>query len=384
MDNVLKLTRTGLVCTVMIGWAFSAAAGRAVEHPVAEPPHRAPHVSWLEDEPWPAVVTRARAENRPILIDFCADWCGPCKAMEAMVYNEAEVIAELEDVLTFKVDVDKPLYDELERELDITRLPTLVYCDADGTPWARFTGYVTTDTFLVRVRRWKEGLRRENEFLARLEAAPDDPRVLLAAYMKRKREGSPEEAASYRHRLLKLTGRTRRHEAAEALISIATQDMLAGADEDARNLARSIETMFPTDGLDMDRGVRRADLVSLGRLASLQGELPDTLGLLETYSHMIELDHGCMEALEGFARTALAAGIRLPQATTCALRAAIRSDDRPDLIALLAECYERRSFHARAVRWMEKAVAGEPDNQRFKDDLARYRKSCPPWLLTSP
>ena len=63
MDNVLKLTRTGLVCTVMIGWAFSAAAGRAVEHPVAEPPHRAPHVSWLEDEPWPAVVTRARAEN---------------------------------------------------------------------------------------------------------------------------------------------------------------------------------------------------------------------------------------------------------------------------------------------------------------------------------
>ncbi len=379
MLNTIRPRRGSIIGIIAAAWLLSVAAGTA-----AEPPHRAPHVPWLEDEPWPAVVARAQAENHPILIDFYADWCGPCKAMEAMVYNEAEVIAELRDVLTFKVNVDKSRYDELERELGITRLPTLVFCDTDGIPWSRFTGYVTTDTFLVRIRRWKEGLRRESEFLARLAAAPDDPQVLLAACLRRGREGRLEEAASFRHRLLKLTGRTKRHEAAEALISLAKQDMSAGAREEARNLARDIETMFPTDGLDLARDVRRADLVTLGHLASLQSQLPDTLGLLETYSHMVQLDRGCLEALEGFARTALAAGIRLPQATTCALRAAIRSDYRPDLVALLAACYERRSYHARAVRWMEKAVAREPDNQRFKDDLARYRNACPSWLLPSP
>ncbi len=350
----------------------------------APAPHRAPHVAWLENVPWPTLVAQARTAGRPILIDFYATWCGPCKVLDAMVYNETEVIRELRDVLTFKVDVDKPEYDELEEEFGITNLPTLVYCGSDGVPWARFTGYVSADTFLVRIRRWKKGLAAENDFMARLESAPNDPAVLLAAYHRRMREGRTGDASVYKQRLLGMTDGTRRPEAARMLLVIAADDQSAGSPAAARDLARNIETMFPADGPDLGRDVRRDDLAALGQLASFQNQLPDTLGVLETYSHMINLDRGCMEASEGFARTALAAGIRLPQATTCALRAVIRSDNRPDLVALLAECYDRRSFHARAVRWMEKAVAQDPDNADFRSALARYRASCPPWLLSSP
>lgn len=383
MVSALSRVRRGCpwwAASILCGlWLWPPAVGAA-----APPAHRAPHVVWAEGGSWPEVTARAAAEGRPILIDFYAQWCGPCKAMEAMVYNEPEVIAELRDVLTFKVDVDDARYDELEKRLGITRLPTLVFCDSDGTPWDRFTGYVTADTFLVRIRRWKEGLSREREFMAELASAPDDPQVLAAAYARRRREGRLAEAETFRQRLLMMTGNTRRHEAARALVSFAAQDMRDGEAEQARTLARGIEGMFPAEGLDLDRKVRRADVASLELVAGLQSQLPDTLGLLETYAHMISLDRGCLPALEGFARTALAAGVRLPQATTNALRAVIRSDNRPDLMALLAECYQRRSYHARAVKWMEKAVAGEPDNQRFRQDLARYKDTCPAWLLSSP
>lgn len=343
-------------------------------------PHRAPHVPWLEDAPWAEVLKQAREVSLPILIDFHASWCGPCKALDAMVYNEAEVIRELADVLTLKVDVDRPDAEALEKEFGVTRLPTLIYCDSEGQRWGSFTGFVSADTFLARVRQWKRSLSGEREFLARLETAPDDPVILMEAFNRSKGAGRSAEAAGFRERLLTLTRPDRRHEAARQLVIIATNEFLSGSADEAQDLIRRTETMFPADGQDLGRDLRLRDLESLANLTGLQEQLPDTLGLLETYSHMIKLDRGYVPALEGFARTALAGGIRLPQATTCALRAVIRSDNRPDLLALLAACYQRRSFHARAVKWMEKAVAAAPDNLEFHDRLGLYRSTCPPWM----
>ena len=63
---------------------------------------------------------------------------------------------------------------------------------------------------------------------------------------------------------------------------------------------------------------------------------------METYDRMVEMDRGHLPSLVGFATLALATGQRLSDATTCALRAAIRTDNRPDMVSLLAECYHRR------------------------------------------
>lgn len=52
-----------------------------------------------------------------VLIDFYADWCGPCKRL-------APILEELTDIDVLKVNVD--MFDELSRSYGIMSIPTLI------------------------------------------------------------------------------------------------------------------------------------------------------------------------------------------------------------------------------------------------------------------
>jgi thioredoxin 1 len=60
--------------------------------------------------------------NKPVLVDFFAEWCGPCKQMSPIL---KEVKSELKDnVRIIKVDVDKnPM---IATRYQIRSIPTLV------------------------------------------------------------------------------------------------------------------------------------------------------------------------------------------------------------------------------------------------------------------
>src|SRR3989337_429949 len=49
----------------------------------------------------------AGSMGKPAIIDFYADWCPPCVAMEEGTYPDPRVVSELADFIAIKVDTQK-------------------------------------------------------------------------------------------------------------------------------------------------------------------------------------------------------------------------------------------------------------------------------------
>lgn len=63
--------------------------------------------------------------TRPMVIDFYAKWCGPCKAMEAVMAKAAKEYSGQIDF--YRVDLDVKDNQEWANYLGISSIPTLVF-----------------------------------------------------------------------------------------------------------------------------------------------------------------------------------------------------------------------------------------------------------------
>ncbi len=85
--------------------------------------------------------------NKPVLVDFYAEWCGPCKMM-------AKVLEEVNDDLRGRIQIVKintEKYPGLAGQHNITALPTMILFNG-GQPVQRLEGLMGADELLDRLR----------------------------------------------------------------------------------------------------------------------------------------------------------------------------------------------------------------------------------------
>jgi len=90
--------------------------------------------------------------EKPILLQFSAEWCGPCKLLAPIVDQVAAKIHELADVR--RVDVDSE--SELSIAFHVRGVPTLVLLDKGGAIFWRHTGLISEKELLKQVDRLQQ------------------------------------------------------------------------------------------------------------------------------------------------------------------------------------------------------------------------------------
>jgi thiol:disulfide interchange protein DsbD len=89
--------------------------------------------------------------NAGIIIDFYADWCIPCKELDASTFTNPNVIDAAKRFLTLKADMTKSLSPEVEalrNKYNIVGVPTLLIIDSNGKETNRITGFINANDFL--------------------------------------------------------------------------------------------------------------------------------------------------------------------------------------------------------------------------------------------
>ena len=82
-----------------------------------------------------AALAEAAAAGKPVVIDFFADWCLPCKELEKFTFTDAGVRKALEGWVLLKADLTKtasPEVSALRTKWNIQGVPTMVFLGPDG------------------------------------------------------------------------------------------------------------------------------------------------------------------------------------------------------------------------------------------------------------
>ena len=161
-DPVLLLAVAALLLALRVVLGFHEARPPAA--PTTGALSGADAVRWRTLE---AGLVEARATNRPMLYDFTADWCPPCRSLQRQVFADPEAAAEIESRFVPVRVLDRQReegrnarwVDSLQARYRVNSFPTLIVTDADGRESTRIEGFMGRDATFGQLRGTGVSLR---------------------------------------------------------------------------------------------------------------------------------------------------------------------------------------------------------------------------------
>lgn len=108
-------------------------------------------------------LAQAKAQNKPVMLDFYADWCISCKELEHNTFKNPAVMAALGDTLVLQADVtpDDAQDKSLNQYFGLFGPPQVLFFKPNGEEikGIRLAGYEKPELFLERLNKFKAAVK---------------------------------------------------------------------------------------------------------------------------------------------------------------------------------------------------------------------------------
>lgn len=146
-QNLFLIGALGVLATA--AYAITSREGRAPQAPAraAQPlaqggkkarskDAQAKGIEWQPS--FEAALEKAKAENKLVMVDFHAEWCGACRSLEQKTFPDAAVVAGSRRFVNVKVDTDRQ--SAIAARYGVRSLPTIGWLRGDGSPVGGIVG----------------------------------------------------------------------------------------------------------------------------------------------------------------------------------------------------------------------------------------------------
>ena len=121
-------------------------------------------IPWRTD--FHAAELESRNTGKPMLLDFTAEWCGPCQDMRRTTWSDAAVARAVQGYVPVQIDLDE--HKDLASQFGVAAIPHLAILDKDGRILASQEGELPPGEF----QQWLASVHAEATPPATANTAP--------------------------------------------------------------------------------------------------------------------------------------------------------------------------------------------------------------------